>query len=62
MRSRADSLSSSGHRGHHGLATVPRGQDSAANRLSVSSHNIADVEKMYMAMRNLSNPLPSARY
>ena len=56
MRSRADSLSNSGQFSH---GTLPRSVDQTSHRLSVSSHNIADVEKMYMAMKNLNNPLPS---
>ena len=35
-------------------------RDGRDNRLSMSSHNIADVEKMYLAMKNLNDPLPSA--
>merc|ERR1719471_11370 len=56
MRSRADSLSNSGQFSH---GTLPRSVDQTSHRLSVSSHNIADVEKMYMAMKNLNNPLPT---
>ena len=70
-RARADSLSL-GPRGRaragfsHG--TLPRGPLEAreagevgAHRLSMSSHNIADVERMYMAMKQLSSPLPGQR-
>ena len=35
-------------------------RDTRDHRLSMSSHNIADVEKMYLAMKNLTTPLPSA--
>ena len=42
--------------------TLPRGLgDTRDHRLSVSSHNLADVERLYMAMKNLSSPLPGAR-
>ena len=45
--------------------TLPRGLgDTWDHRLSVSSHNLADladVERLYMAMKNLSSPLPGAR-
>merc|ERR1711952_121921 len=69
MRSRADSLTlgrpevrrpAAGGGYSHG--TLPRGLgDTRDHRLSVSSHNLADVERLYMAMKNLSSPLPGAR-
>ena len=69
MRSRADSLTLGrpevrrpGAGGGYSHGTLPRGLgDTRDHRLSVSSHNLADVERLYMAMKNLSSPLPGAR-
>ena len=58
--------------GGYSHGTLPRGDvnpgtrvvgdmsSSRDNRLSMSSHNIADVEKLYLAMKNLASPLPNA--